>query len=260
MELFAVQTEAWDQIHYVEIPNYDLKIGDLVVFQIENGSDIGRIINRANLPDQEMRLPSKTIIRRASPDDLNTLKEKNKEAGDALANCRKMIQNYNLDMKLIDCHFSLDGSRITFGFIADGRVDFRELVKELTRHHQKTIRLQQMGIRDEARLFGDIGQCGRVLCCRRFLRQLTSVTSDYAKIQGLEHRGCERLSGVCGRLKCCLAFESEVYKKLIANLPEIGSKIKTDQGQGVVQSVNILKQTVGVEVAPNKIIEVAIKK
>lgn len=201
MELLELQTESWDQTHYAKIPEYDLVKGEYVVIQFENGQDLAKIVNIKKIDEPESRLSAVTVTRKVTENDIKKYDELNKSKIEALKHCKDLVQKYKLPMKLVDCHFSLDGGRVIFGFIADGRVDFRVLVKELTRHFQKTVRLQQMGIRDEAKLFGDIGACGRLLCCRKFLNELSSITSDYAKVQGVEHRGCERLSGVCGRLK-----------------------------------------------------------
>jgi len=151
-------------------------------------------------------------------------------------------------MKLIDCYCSFDSNRLTFSFIADGRVDFRNLVKELTKQFKKTIRLQQLGVRDEAKLTGDIGSCGRGLCCQGHLKELGNVSTEYAKDQMIAHRGSDRLSGQCGRLKCCLAYEEDFYKEELKDYPKIGEKVKTKSGTGYVIGINILSKTFDVRV------------
>jgi len=155
-------------------------------------------------------------------------------------------------MKLVDVHFSFDEKRVTFAFIAQGRVDFRELVKDLTRYYQKSIRLQQLGIRDEMKMCGDIGPCGRKLCCQGFVRDLGNITSEMAEEQQVAHRGSERLSGCCGRLRCCLSFEKNNYSELAKNLPELGAQVKTETGPGTVVGWHTLKQTVDVRVFDRK--------
>ncbi|MEI6597356.1 MAG: regulatory iron-sulfur-containing complex subunit RicT, partial [bacterium] len=137
-------------------------------------------------------------------------------------------------------------ARITFPFIADSRIDFRELVKDLTKHFSRSIRLQQIGIRDEARFCGDFGHCGRSLCCSRFLGDLNSITSEMAELQQCVHRGSERISGICGRLMCCLSYEEDGYKKLAENLPPLDSQVKVEGRKGRVLARYILKQTVKV--------------
>jgi cell fate regulator YaaT (PSP1 superfamily) len=192
--------------------------------------------------DKELKL----VLRIANSTDLERIaKQKDKE--DALRFCKEMIKKHELPMKLVDVHFSYDGSRITFAFISESRVDFRELVKDLTRHFSRSIRLQQIGIRDEARIMGDYGHCGKPLCCREFLRTLTSITSEMAEIQQCAHRGSDRISGVCGRLMCCLAYEEKGYEELAKKMPPIGTKVNVDGKRGVIVSHHILKQSVDVE-------------
>ena len=157
-----------------------------------------------------------------------------------------------MKMKLVRAYYSFDDRRLTFTFIADGRVDFRDLVKDLTKDFHKLIRLQQIGIRDEARLMGDVGPCGKTLCCATHLNKLESVTSELIDLQQLNHRGSERLSGMCGRLCCCLAYEKEGYSSLLNKLPAIGTKVKTKEGPGVVIRHHLLKETMVVSLEGKK--------
>lgn len=260
MKYVVLQIQPWDQLHYAGEPDFEILPGERALVQMESGIDLAQVVGRVEINTEEARTSLKTILRKATQEDAARQAKQNESRHEILKYCQETIQKYNLDMKLVDCHIAYDGGRIIFGFIAEERIDFRELVKELTRHFQKTIRLQQMGIRDEARLCGDVGPCGCELCCRRFLKQLTSVVSDYAKIQGVEHRGCERLSGICGRLKCCLTFELKTYQELAKNLPPIGTTIKTAKGPGQVLSLNILRQSANVRVNAETIIEVSLKK
>ncbi len=260
MKHIALQIQPWDQLHYASEPNFEIAPGERVLVQMECGIDLAQVVGRVELNADDTRTMPKTILRKATSEDLTRQEQQNERRHEILKYCQELIQKYKLDMKLVDCHVAYDGGRIIFGFIAEERIDFRELVKELTRHFQKTIRLQQMGIRDEARLCGDVGPCGCELCCRRFLKQLSSVVSDYAKIQGVEHRGCERLSGICGRLKCCLTFELKTYQELAKTLPQIGETIKTVKGPGQVLSLNVLRQSANVRVNADTIIEVSMKK
>jgi cell fate regulator YaaT (PSP1 superfamily) len=187
----------------------------------------------------------KPILRKATLVDMGkTTPRAEKER--TIADCKTLVAKHNLPMKLVDVHFAFDGSRLTFAFIADGRVDFRDLVKDLTRYFNRTIRLQQIGIRDEARIMGDVGHCGRTLCCRGHLFELQSITSEMAELQQCAHRGSERISGVCGRLMCCLSYEQNGYENIAANLPAIGSVLKVDGKKGTVVGHHILKRTVDV--------------
>lgn len=185
------------------------------------------------------------VIRKATAHDLEkTVKLSEKQS--ALDYAKKMKDKYDLAMKFFDVHFSFDGSRMTFAFIADGRIDFRELVKDMTRYFGRTIRLQQIGIRDEAKIMGDFGHCGQMLCCRRFLKEFNSITSEMAELQQCSHRGSERISGICGRLMCCLFYEHPGYEEMTKKMPPIGANVNVDGKRGEVVGHHTLKQTVDV--------------
>ena len=278
MKVAKVQFTPWDnKSYYFSYENIDLKEGDKVIVKTDIGIDMGGVVGFDELAipgkqskeetdngetvnhkeqengyedsnDQQLyNKEIKPILRRATIVDKDKLPtEKDKQ--EAIEYCRRMKEKYNLPMKLVDVHFSFDGSRVTFAFIADGRVDFRELVKDLTRHFGRTIRLQQIGIRDEARIMGDYGHCGKRLCCQTHLKDLASITSEMAELQECSHRGSERISGICGRLMCCLAYEQYGYEELSKRLPPIGKEIRIGQKKGTVIKQHILKQTVEVEI------------
>ena len=214
MTVAQIQFALWDKVYHFSLNNLDVSQGDKVIVKTELGTDIGEVVGFKELSDKEVGEVGevKPILRKATAIDLRKMTDINSEKRqEALDYCKKMINKYELLMKLVDVHFSFDGSRITFAFIADGRVDFRELVKDLTRHFNRTIRLHQIGIRDEAKLRGDYGHCGRPLCCQGFLSDLASVSSEMAELQQVAHRGSERISGICGRLMCCLGYEQSFY-------------------------------------------------
>jgi cell fate regulator YaaT (PSP1 superfamily) len=281
MKIAQIQFTPWDKVYNFSQNNLDLKVGDKVVVKTDMGTDIGEVIGFLNMDEEEYAqlqvktrealLPDdktevveksadetpdsesslKPVSRKVTPSDnekMPTLAEKKK----ALEFCKKMKDKFTLPMKFIDAHFSFDGSRITFAFIADGRVDFRELVKELTRHFGKTIRLQQIGIRDEAKIMGDYGHCGRLLCCKGFLGELSSITSEMSELQQCSHRGSERISGICGRLMCCLAYEQKGYEELAKVIPPIGTKVNVDGKKGEIVGHHILKQSVNVKFGGEK--------
>lgn len=269
MKIIEVQFAPWDQSYYFKPEDasdngIEVKTGQKVVVQTAIGIDIGKVValGELNQPadkNQEVK-PIERIA--TSEDELKSL-TLNKGKNKLIAECKKMIKKYQLEMKLVDVHISFDDLRMTFAFIADGRVDFRELVKELTRKYQRSVRLQQIGVRDEARVFGDTGACGRGLCCKSFLGDLGNVSTDHAREQQVAHRGAERLSGPCDRLKCCLRFEEAMYHELAKNFPAVGQKIKTKSGEGVVTDWHVLKGTVSVNIGTDRersIIEVEIKK
>jgi cell fate regulator YaaT (PSP1 superfamily) len=191
------------------------------------------------------------VVRKATANDLEKTVKLGEKQG-ALDYAKKMKDKYELAMKFFDVHFSFDGSRMTFAFIADGRIDFRELVKEMTRHFGRTIRLQQIGIRDEAKIMGDFGHCGQTLCCRRFLKEFNSITSEMAEIQQCSHRGSERISGACGRLMCCLFYEQPGYEELSKKMPPLGAMVNVDGKRGEVVGIHTLKQTVDVKFPGDK--------
>ncbi|MFH1667773.1 MAG: regulatory iron-sulfur-containing complex subunit RicT, partial [Candidatus Komeilibacteria bacterium] len=224
--------------------------------------EIGRVIGIKEIDDQEVRGLGEVsdYIRIANDDDLSQLKKNNVDNDKRLELCRQYVKKNDLQMKLVDCHTSFDGSRMVFAFIADGRIDFRNLVKDLTRKFKKSIRLQQLGVRDEAKATGDCGSCGRGLCCSQHLRELGNVSTEFAKDQQIAHRGSERLSGACGRLKCCLAYEEEHYKESLKKFPEVGSKVKTKEGEGYVININVLSGTYDVRVNDPKKGTIVIKE
>lgn len=262
--LAQIKIAFWDRLYPAEAGDLKLLIGEQVVVKTDWGAEIGKVVLISEVPIKEATGQEELvkIIRKVTTQDLESFADLNRQKSSALEYCKKLVDRHQLPMKVIDAHFSFDGGRLTFPFIADGRVDFRALVKDLTHHFQKSIRLQQIGIRDEAKITGDFGSCGRKLCCKTHLRELSSITSDLADLQQISHRGSERLSGLCGRLRCCLAFEGETYTQLSKNLPAIGSIIKTPQGKGKVVGWHILKQTVdmALEGDEQNIIEVAIDK
>ncbi len=191
----------------------------------------------------------------ATKEDLNQIEENRKKAKEAFSVCLEKIQAHKLNMKLVNCEYSFDRSKILFYFTAESRVDFRELVKDLAKIFKARIEMRQIGVRDEAKLFGGFGPCGRELCCSKFLKDFEPVTIKMAKEQGLPLNP-PKISGLCGRLMCCLSYEHECYRKLSHDLPKEGDKIVTPQGKGRVVSVNVLRRAVLVEISEGNQIEI----
>jgi len=245
MKIVQVQFTPWDKLYDFTFEDFNLSKNDKVIAKVDTALEIGTIVSFREVDKLEGE-EFEPILRKASVHDLEKMLVKD-EKEEALSYARQMKDKYNLAMKFIDVHFSFDGSKITFAFIADGRVDFRELVKDLTRNFGKSIRLQQIGIRDEAKIMGDCGHCGRPLCCQGHLKNLSSISSDMAELQECSHRGSERISGICGRLMCCLAYEQGGYEKLEEESPKIGMKVNVDGKRGVVVGKHLLKRTVDVE-------------
>lgn len=257
--IVEIQFNPWDKIYNFDPEDIQLLVGDQAVVKTDLGMELGKVVGFKSLEDEELKAYDelKPILRKATTGDLEKFQQINEKSPEAVEFCKKMIAKHSLPMKLIDVRFSFDGGRITFAFIADGRVDFRSLVKDLTRYFQKSVRLHQLGIRDEARMTGDIGPCGRGLCCRNSLKALHSVTGDLAEIQQVAHRGSDRISGSCGRLMCCLTYEKENYEELSKNLPPSGVEVSTSKGKGLVTNRHILKQVVDVRLKDGTMVEVA---
>jgi len=252
MKIAQIQFAPWDKLYNFSVGGLEVVVGGHVIVETELGTELGRVVrviesDKAAGPDREI----KPIIRRADYDDVAKLPDADTKE-EALSFCREMVAKHNLPMKLVDVHFSFEGNRLNFAFISDGRVDFRELVKDLSGHFGVNIRLTQIGTRDEAKITGDCGPCGQGLCCREFLTEFSSITSEMAEAQQVVHRGSERISGMCGRLMCCLSYEYEGYKDMAGKLPPIGTKVNVDGTRGVVVGHHILKQTVDVRIPAQK--------
>ena len=266
MRLARIQITPWDKAENFVYNNFEIEKGDKVIVKYNNIVEYGEVVSFVEVDDEryaegekdmnfdetaeenagkENSNQIKQVLRKASANDLMKLSSERDKA-EAINYCKAVKEKHGLRMKFVGAHFSFEGSRITFAFIAEGRVDFRELVKDLTRHFGRTIRLQQIGIRDEAKIMGDYGHCGRELCCKKFLNSLASITSEMAEIQQCSHRGSDRISGICGRLMCCLAYEEKGYEACAAQLAPIGSEISVEGKKGIVAGHNTLKQTINV--------------
>ncbi len=255
MKVALIQFIPWDKIYYLPLNSEEgFRVGEYLIISIDNGLDAGKIIEVREKKDEEPINFEKidTYERVATNEDRQTIKANEEENDEHINYCRKLSRRHDLEMKIVDCYTSFDGQKVTFAFIADGRVDFRALVKDLTRHFQKSVRLHQLGVRDEAKFFGNIGCCGESQCCRTHLNKLGNVSSEMAEVQQIAHRGSERLSGICGRLKCCLAYEKDLYEELSSKLPAVGTKVRTKHGRGVVIGWHTLKSSVNVKLDPEK--------
>ncbi len=227
----------------------DLVEGDRVVVKGDFGNYVG-VVASAGVDAKEE--PAQSILRKATERDLEVFKENQEKEEEAEKSVREEIKKQNLVMKLADVVISLDGGNITVIFAAEERVDFRDLVKNLSKIFHRSVRMHQIGSRDEARRWGGCGVCGRELCCVNLLKTLPSISIETARLQQIAHRGAERISGQCGRLLCCLAYESEQYKELMEGMPETGSVIKTPEGKGEVTEINALKQEIKVKLENGK--------
>jgi len=248
------------QVHFYNAGNLGVKEGDYVIVEHDRGLDYGQIVSEAQAPsDNGLKEPPKRIVRLAKEADLKQIEDNRGKAKEAFNTCIKKIAEHKLDMKLVQAEYSFDRTKIIFYFTANGRVDFRSLVKDLAKIFKARIELRQIGVRDEARFFGGFGPCGRELCCAKFLKDFEPVTIKMAKEEGLPLNP-PKISGLCGRLMCCLSFEYETYKLLSKGLPREGERIHTQQGKGKVISINVFKRTATVELEDGAQIEISYKE
>ena len=223
--------------------------GELVVVETARGIECGTVA-RANRTATEEREDRKPVLRRATPEDRRRHEENARKAREAMRICQERIAAHGLEMKLVDAEYAFDNSKLTFNFTADGRVDFRNLVKDLAATLHTRIELHQIGVRDEAKKLGGIGICGQPFCCSRFLRDFQPVSIKMAKEQGLSLNPT-KISGSCGRLMCCLKYEQDTYEELIKMSPKVGAVVMTPEGRGVVTDSNILTGKVKVRLDKN---------
>ncbi len=237
------------KVYYFDPKGQTYEKDEAVIVETAQGLEYG-IVSQPNhsVTDDQISGALKTVIRRATKDDADQLKLNQKNEADAIRICKEKIAGRKLEMKLIRAEYAFDRSKLTFFFTADGRVDFRELVKDLAGVFRTRIELRQVGVRDETRLLGGIGACGRELCCATWLPDFVPVSIKMAKEQNLSLNST-KISGICGRLMCCLKNEEDTYEYLNAKLPDINSPVKANDGaHGIVKGVNVLKQTVSVSV------------
>ena len=235
------------KIYFFDSGNLKLNYHDKVIVETSMGEDLGEVASyKRNMPEDNLANPLKKIIRIATSKDLKHYDENKKKEEEAFRICEEKIKKYKLDMHLIDVEYTFDNTKILFYFTADGRIDFRDLVKELASIFKTRIELRQIGVRDEVKRIGGNGVCGRELCCCSFLSDFETVSIKMAKEQNIALNP-SKISGNCGRLMCCLKYEQEVYEDKLRRLPKIGSTVKTSDGEGIVDSVETLKEIVRVK-------------
>ncbi|MCI6888282.1 MAG: stage 0 sporulation family protein [Lachnospiraceae bacterium] len=253
IKVIGVRFRNAGKIYYFSPGKLDIKNGDHVIVETARGVEYGFVVlGNRDVEDNKVVQPLKSVIRMATKDDEIREANNRKKEKDAFKICQEKIRKHNLEMKLIDVEYTFDNNKILFYFTADGRIDFRELVKDLASVFKTRIELRQVGVRDETKIVGGIGICGRALCCHSYLSEFIPVSIKMAKEQNLSLNPT-KISGVCGRLMCCLKNEEETYEYLNSKLPGIGDYVTTDDGlKGEVQSVNVLRQTVKVIVIVDK--------
>lgn len=234
--------------YYFSAGKFTLERGQGVVVETARGTEYGYVVDpEKEISEKDVVSPLKPILRPASAQDKETVKRNEERRGEAMRICKEKIRKHNLQMKLIDCEFAFDGSKVVFTFTAEGRVDFRELVKDLASVFHIRIELKQVGIRDETKILGGIAPCGRECCCASCMPDFKKVSIKMAKNQGLSLNP-GKISGLCGRLMCCLDYENEYYASVYKRMPRIGSPVETPEGTGTVVSQNMLKQEIRVKI------------
>lgn len=244
--IIGVRFKPVGKVYYFDPMKFNIKKGDPVIVETSRGVEFGTVVlEKRVLDDKEFTKPLKGVLRLANEQDIKKYNANKKKEKEAFRICLEKIKDHGLDMKLIDAEYTFDGSKILFHFTAEGRVDFRELVRDLATVFKTRIELRQIGVRDECKIMGNIGICGRPICCSTFLGEFIPVSIKMAKEQGLSLNPT-KISGSCGRLMCCLKYEQAAYEDLRRHTPTADSVVKTPDGKGIVDSVNLLKGTVKV--------------
>lgn len=252
IKIVGVRFKPVGKIYYFNPADIDIKLKDKVIVETVRGIELGTVvIGPKELSEDNISKPLKDVIRKATEEDLKHVEENHVKEKEAFRICNEKIRKHGLEMKLIEVEYTFDGGKILFYFSADGRIDFRELVKDLATVFHTRIELRQIGIRDESKTLGSIGICGRELCCSKFLGEFEPVSIKMAKEQGLSLNPT-KISGICGRLMCCLKYEQDVYEEMLRITPHVGAVVQTPSGKGTVEHVDVLKGKVKVLIEKNK--------
>jgi len=261
-DIVGIRFQRAGKIYYFDAAGFTLAAGDQVVTETSRGVELGTVvllpsqISEQNASSNETLKP---VLRTATDDDLNQSKQRPQKNKRALSACREIVTKLNLAMKPIAAQYNLNCSHVTIFFVAEQRIDFRELVRDLSRTLRTNVELRQVGARDETKILGGLGKCGLPLCCCQFMIEFSPVSIKMAKEQNLT-LGPTKTSGCCGRLLCCLSYECEQYKKLRDKLPPVGTEVNTPTGKSKVVAVNPLKETVSVELPSGAIVEMTMSE
>lgn len=249
-KVIGVRFKANGKSYYFSPGELELQQGDHVIVETARGTECGEVAKGPHdVPDSSIVKPLKTVTRMADAVDVRRMQQNRADEKRAFSVCEERIAKHKLDMKLVDVEYTLDRNKILFYFTADGRIDFRDLVKDLAGVFRTRIELRQIGVRDESKMLGGLGICGQPFCCSRFLRDFQPVSIKMAKEQGLSLNPA-KISGSCGRLMCCLAYEQPAYEYLNRITPGVGSIVKTPEGVGAVVETNVISGTLRVRIDP----------
>ena len=246
-EVVGVQFKQVGKKYFFDPNGFELKKGDYVLVETIRGMEFGTVvIGPKFVYEEDVFLPLKPVMRIATDEDIEKHRKNKADEVEALASCEQLIIKNKLDMQLLGCEYTFDRTKLIFYFTAEGRVDFRQLVKDLAYTFRLRIELRQIGVRDAAKMIGGLGPCGRVLCCTSFLGEFATVTIKMAKNQQLSLNP-SKISGICGKLLCCLKYENETYVELMQRLPDVGNRVLTEFGEGRVRSINMISETLLVD-------------
>ena len=247
VKVVGVRFKKAGKVYYFDPDQFNIEAGANVIVETARGVEFGEAVMPVrDVTDDEIVAPLKKVMRIATDEDVKHASENKRKENEAFATCLQKIKDHNLDMKLIEVEYTFDNNKILFYFTADGRVDFRELVKDLAAVFKTRIELRQIGVRDESKMMGGIGVCGRVLCCSSYLGEFQPVSIKMAKEQGLSLNPT-KISGTCGRLMCCLKYEQDAYEQIIKRAPKSGAIVDTPDGQGIVVETFLIKEVVKVK-------------
>lgn len=248
IEVVGIRFKPVGKIYFFSPQNMKLKVETPVIVETARGLELGRVViaNR-EVTEADVVLPLRVVMRKATKKDVQQYEKNQLDAKNAVPVCQQLIAKNKLEMNLLEAEYTFERERLIFFFTADGRVDFRELVKDLAAQFRTRIELRQVGVRDEAKIIGGLGPCGYQLCCASFLSDFDTVTIRMAKNQNFSLNPA-KISGACGRLLCCLKYENDLYEEMIQKLPDIGSIVDTPSGQGRVVGLNILNELVQVDI------------
>lgn len=248
IEVVSVKFEDGCKAYYFDPKNKFYNVGDKVVVSTVNGNDVATVVHsNFKINGDTFQEKLEPVVRKVNSKDLEILKKHKEKEEYAFKEAQNIIKNLGLEMKLLKAKCAFDQNKIIFIYSSESRVDFRELLREMATKFKTRIELKQIGARDETKMFGGLGPCGKEICCSRFLNDFDKVSLKFAKNQGLA-LNTSKLSGMCGRLMCCLAYENDMYVEILNRMPKINSKVKTKEGKGVVVYNNILKETVTVKI------------
>lgn len=246
-EVVGINFENSNRIYYFSRNKLNIKKGDKLVLETERGMQLcTAVTDIMEIPDSKVVTPLRPVLRIATKEDIRKAEENKKTSEVAIEKARKISKDLNLEMKFVDCSFTLDRNQLVFNFLADDRVDFRELAKKLAAIYKTRIELRQVGVRDKAKEIGGIGPCGRILCCSTFLNDFNSVSINMAKNQSISLNPT-KINGICGRLLCCLKYEDDTYTELKKDYPVIGTRLKIGDVEGKVVGHNVLNKKITIE-------------